>query len=93
MPVNAYRGTNETPNTRRANIEGAKHDSAATPPSNNNAKDQANQRTKKPCHSATTESTKRNVMEMGMFFLNKPDMKATDVFPKGMAQLVCVDFS
>ena len=93
MPVNAYRGTHETPNACRANIEGAKRDSAATPPSNNNAKDQANQRTKKPRRSAMTESAKRNVTEMGMFFLNKPDMKATNVFPKGMAQSVCVDFS
>ncbi len=29
-----------------------------------------------------------------MFFLSKPDMKATDVFPKGMADLVlCADFT
>jgi hypothetical protein len=28
---------------------------------------------------------------MGMFFLGRPDMKASDVFPKGMAELVCVD--
>jgi hypothetical protein len=93
MAKNASRSTNKTQNARRANNEGAKRDSAATPPSNNNVKDQANQRTKKPRRSVTTESAKRNVMEMGMFFLNKPDMKATDVVPKGMAQLVCVDFS
>ncbi len=30
---------------------------------------------------------------MGMFFLSKPDMKASDVFPKGMAELVCVHFT
>jgi hypothetical protein len=30
---------------------------------------------------------------MGMFFLSRPDMKASDVFPKGMAELVCVDFT
>ena len=32
-------------------------------------------------------------MEMGMFFLSKPDRKAADVFPKGMAESVCVDFT
>jgi hypothetical protein len=32
-------------------------------------------------------------MEMGMLFLSKPDTKASDVFPKGMAELVCVDFT
>jgi hypothetical protein len=30
---------------------------------------------------------------MGMFFLSKPDMKASDVFPKGMAELVCDNFT
>ncbi len=48
---------------------------------------------KKPHRSVTTNSAKRNVMEMGMFFLSKPDMKAADVFPKGMAESVCVDFT
>ena len=28
-----------------------------------------------------------------MIFLSKPDMTASDVFPKGMAELVCVDFT
>jgi hypothetical protein len=32
-------------------------------------------------------------MEMGMFFLSKPNVKAADVFPKGMAELVCVNFT
>jgi hypothetical protein len=48
---------------------------------------------KKPCCSATTNSAKRNVMEMGMFFPSKPDVKAADVFPKGMAESVCVNFT
>jgi len=30
---------------------------------------------------------------MGMFFLYKPDMKASDIFPKDMSELVCVDFT
>ncbi len=32
-------------------------------------------------------------MEMGMFFLSKPDVKAADILPKGMAESVCVDFT
>ena len=31
--------------------------------------------------------------KLGMCFLKKPDMKAADIFPKGFAQLVCVDFT
>ncbi len=48
---------------------------------------------KKPCCSVAADSTKRNVMEIGMFFLSKPDMKASDLFPKGMAESVCVNFT
>jgi hypothetical protein len=52
-----------------------------------NTKTPAIQRLKKPrCSGA-------NLMDMGMFFLSKPDMKASDVFPKGMAESVCVDFT
>jgi hypothetical protein len=71
--------------------DAAKRDSAVTP--DDNAKKPANQRLKKPCRSVAADSTKRNVMEMGMFFLSRPDMKASDVFPKGMAELVCVGFT
>jgi len=28
-----------------------------------------------------------------MFFLNKPNMKASNIFPNGMTQSVCVDFA
>ena len=72
--------------------EGAKRNSAVTP-DQSNAKAHANQCMKKPHRSATTNSAKRNVMEMGMFFLSKPNVKAADVFPKGMAELVCVNFT
>ncbi len=82
--------TNETQISHRN--EGAKRDSAMTL-DHSNAKTHANQRMKKPRRSATTNSAKRNVMEMGMFFLSKPDVKAADVFPKGMAESVCVDFT
>jgi hypothetical protein len=71
--------------------DAAKRDSAVTPDAD--AKIPAIQRLKKPRCSAAAQSTKRNVMDMGMFFLSKPDMKASDVFPKGMAESVCVDFT
>jgi hypothetical protein len=72
--------------------EGAKRNSAVIL-DHSNTKAHVNQRMKKPHHSATTNSAKRNVMEMGMFFLSKPNVKAADIFPKGMAESVCVDFT
>ncbi len=81
--------TAETQNSCRN--DAVKRDSAMTP--DDNVKTPAIQRLKKPCCSGAAESTKRNVMDIGMFFLSKPDMKASDVFPKGMAELVCVDFT
>ncbi len=35
----------------------------------------------------------RLVSDMGMFFLSKPDMKATDIFPKDMPKKICADFT
>ena len=85
-------GASPTTETQNSHCnEAAKRDSAVSP--NDNAKAPANQRLKKPRRSVVTNSTKRNVMEMGMCFLSKPDMKASDVFPKGMAESVCVNFT
>jgi hypothetical protein len=81
--------TTKTPNSHHN--EAAKRDSAVTP--DDNSKKPANQRLKKPHHSVAANSTKGNVTEMGRFFLSRPDMKASDVFPKGMAELVCVNFT
>jgi hypothetical protein len=89
MPDVASR-TNKTQISLRN--KGAKRNSAVTP-DQSNAKAHANQRMKKPHRSVTTDSAKRNVMEKGMFFLSKPDAKAADVFPKGMAESMCVDFT
>ncbi len=83
-----------SPTTKTQNSccnDAAKRDSAVTP--DDNTKTSAIQCLKKPCCSGATEFTKGNVMDMGMFILSKPDMKASDVFPKGMAELVCVDFT
>jgi len=43
--------------------------------------------------SAVADNTKHNVSEMGMFFLDKPTMKASDIFPNGLIQAVCADFA
>ena len=74
--------------------EAPKCDSTMPQTSDGNESALANQRLKKPHHSsAAVDSSKCNVSDMGMFFFSKPDMKASEVFPKGMAELVCVDFT
>ena len=94
-PAFDYEGSNASTaaqNTRRT--EAPKRDSTV-PPSDggNEQRAPANQRLKKPRRSAVADSSKRNVSDMGMFFLYKPDMKAFDIFPKDMSDLVCVDFT
>jgi hypothetical protein len=56
------------------------------------AKAASNQGMENPCPSVANESTKCNVRDMGMFYFHKPDMKATDVFPKDMPEKVCINF-
>jgi hypothetical protein len=91
-PAFDYEGTNATAqNTRRT--EAPKRDSTVPPSDGGNERAPANQRLKKPRRSAVADSSKRNVSDMGMFFLHKPDMKASDIFPKEMSELVCVDFT
>ena len=87
--ANGASSTTKTKNSRRN--DAAKRDSAVTP--DENTKTPAIQRLKKPCYSGAAKSTKRNVMDLGMFFLSKPDTKVSYVFPKGMAKSVCVDFT
>jgi hypothetical protein len=89
--TNANGASPTTKTQKSCRNDAAKHDSAVTP--DDNVKTSAIQRLKKPCCSGATESTKHNVMDMGMFFLSKPAMKASDVFPKGMAESVCVNFT
>jgi hypothetical protein len=76
---------------RRA--EAPKRDSIVPPSDGENGRALVvNQRLKKPRRSVA-DAPKRNVSDMGMFFLFNSDIKASDVFPKGMAELVCVDFT
>ncbi len=72
--------------------EAPKYDSTVAPSDGGNERALVNQRVKKPRRSAA-DTPKRNVSDMGMFFHARPDMKASDIFPKGMAELVCVDFT
>ncbi len=63
--ANSASPTTKTQNSCRNNA--AKCVSAVTP--DDNVKTPAIQRLKKPCCSGATKSTKRNVMDMGMFSL------------------------
>ena len=53
----------------------------------------ANQRLKKVHPVEVSNSAKRSVADMGMCFLTKLDMKANKVFPNGMSEAMCVDFT
>jgi hypothetical protein len=65
----------------------AKRDSAVT--HEGGGKAQAAQCLKKAGRSGgAADSAKRNVTDMGMFFLHKPDMKAVEIFPKDMPKTV-----
>jgi hypothetical protein len=87
-----YEGATRANSQMSHRTEAPKCDS--TMPPSDGGKALANQRLKKPCRSsAAGDSSKRNVSDMGMFFLGRSDMKASDVFPKGMTELVCVDFT
>jgi len=80
-----------TQNSCRA--EAPKHDSTV-PPTDGNERAPADQRLKKPRRSsAVDDNTKCNVSEMGMFFLNKPNIKASDIFPNELIQSMCANFA
>jgi hypothetical protein len=82
--------SNETQQSRCTEV--AKCDSAIT--HKGGGKAQAAQRSKKARHSGgATDSAKRNVTDMAMFFLHKPDMKAVEIFPKDMPETVCANFT
>ncbi len=58
------------------------------------SKAQAAQRSKKACRSGgAADSAKRNVTNMGMLFLHKPDIKVVEIFPKDMPETVCSNFT
>ena len=87
-----YEGATRANTQMPRHTEAPKRDSTVPPSDGGNERALVNQRVKKPCRSAA-DAPKRNVSDMGMFFLARPDMKASDIFPKGMAELVCVDFT
>jgi hypothetical protein len=54
----------------------------------------ATQHQKKPCHNGAINPAKqRPVMDMGMFFLAKHDIRATDIFPKDLPTKICAGFT
>jgi len=92
-PSFEYEGASRANTQNSRCTEAPKHDSTV-PPTDGNERTPADQRLKKPHRSsAVANNTKCNVSELGMFFLNKPNMKASDIFPNGMIQLVCVNFA
>ena len=84
LPTSAT--ANGTPN----HAEGATKRDPTTP---SDAKAAASQRQKKPRRGVAGEGPKRNVTEMGMFHLYKPDSRASEVFPHDLPEKVCVDFT
>jgi len=89
-----YEGTTRDNAQMSRRTETPKCDSTMPQTSDGNESALANQRLKKPHRSsAAADYSKCNVSDMGMFFLSKPDTKVSEVFPKGMAELVCVDFT
>jgi hypothetical protein len=69
--------------------------SSATPlPQTRALKQAAVQRQKKPrCNGATNSTKQRPVADMGMFFLKRNNIKATDVFPKDIPTKICANFT
>jgi hypothetical protein len=58
------------------------------------AKAAAVQSQKKPCRNGATDPTKqRPVIDMGMFFLTRNNIKAIDIFPRDLPTKICADFT
>ncbi len=74
--------SNETQQSYCAEV--AKHHSAITPEGGGKA--QAAQAQKR------LAAQEGPLIDMGMFFLHKPDMKAIEIFPKDMPKKVCANF-
>jgi hypothetical protein len=86
-PVSASALPENTQNQRRD----VKHD-PSTP--DKSTKAAAIKRQKKPRRNGATNQAKQyHVMEMGMFFLTKHNIKATDIFPKELPTKICADFT
>ncbi len=82
--------SNETQQSRCAEV--AKCNSTVT--HEGGGKALAAQHSKKALRSGgAADSAKRNVTNMGIFFLHKPDMKAGEIFPKDMPKTVCTNFT
>ena len=75
-PCFDYAGASRANTQNSCRAEAPKRDSTVPPADGNNERAPADQGMKKPRRSsAAADSSKRNVKDMGMFFLNKPNMK------------------
>ncbi len=86
VPVSASTLPENTQNQRR----NAKRN-PSTP--DKSTKAAATQRQKKPRHDAINPAKKHPVTDMGIFFLAKHDIWATDIFPKDLPTKICADFT
>jgi hypothetical protein len=88
VPVSASALPENTQNQCR----NAKHNPST--PDEESTKAAATQRQKKPrCNGAINPTKQTPVTDMGMFFLAKYDIKATDIFPKDLPTKICADFT
>jgi hypothetical protein len=87
VPVSASALPENTQNQHR----NAKHN-PSTP--DKSTKVAATQRQKKPRHNGATNPAKqRPIMDMGMFFLAKHDIRATDIFSRDLPTKICANFT
>jgi hypothetical protein len=88
-PVPAY--DSALPENTQNQCRNAKQD-PSTP--DESTKAAATQCQKKPRHYGATNPAKQHpVMDMGMFFLAKYDIRATDIFPKDLPTKICANFT
>jgi hypothetical protein len=87
VPVSASALPENTQNQRR--------DAKCNPSTpDESTKAAATQRQKKPrCNGAIDPAKQCPGMDMGMFFLAKHDIRATDIFPKDLPTKICADFT
>jgi hypothetical protein len=87
VPISAF-ALPESTQTQRRNVK----NDPFTP--DKGAKAAAVQRQKKPRRNGATDPTKQHpVIDMGMFFLTRNNIKAIDIFPKDLPTKICADFT
>ena len=83
-------GTNSTTKSDQSTCRDTKSKPAT--PNSNDSGNRHNQN-KKSRREADGDQPKFDGKAMGMFYLRSPESRTTDVFPRDLAQKVCVDFT